>query len=54
MVSTKVQTPCIGLCKLNNGVCAGCGRTVEQITNWLKYTPEQRENIIKALDTVEH
>jgi len=50
MVSGKVQTPCIKLCKLDNGVCVGCGRTIEQIINWLKYTPQQREKIIKQLD----
>lgn len=52
MVSTKVQTPCIKLCKLDNGVCIGCRRTIEQIINWLKYSPQQREKIIKQLDKV--
>jgi predicted Fe-S protein YdhL (DUF1289 family) len=51
MSSTKVQSPCVGLCKLEKGVCVGCGRTLTQIANWLKYTPEKREKIIKELDT---
>ena len=54
MESTEVQSPCIKLCKLKNGVCIGCGRTVKQITHWLKYTPEEREKIIKELDFKTH
>ena len=26
------ESPCIGLCTLDNGVCVGCGRTIEEIT----------------------
>lgn len=50
MQSTKVQSPCIGICKLKDRVCLGCGRTIKQITNWLKYTPAERKKIIKQLD----
>lgn len=50
MESTKVQSPCIKLCKVEKGVCVGCGRTLSQIANWLNYSPEQREKIIKELD----
>ena len=53
MVSS-IKTPCINLCKLKDGTCIGCGRSIEQITNWSKYSPETREKIIKELDTASH
>lgn len=26
------ESPCVGICILENDVCIGCGRTVEEIT----------------------
>ncbi len=46
----KVSSPCIQVCQINaQGVCFGCDRTIEQITNWLKYSEEERVEIIKKL-----
>ena len=30
-------SPCINICKLIDGVCVGCNRTIEQITEWEHY-----------------
>ena len=27
----KIVTPCIGVCKLEDDVCIGCNRTIEEI-----------------------
>ena len=43
-------TPCVRICKLNSQVCEGCYRTIDEIANWLKYTDEQRAEVIKLLD----
>ncbi len=43
-------TPCIRICQLQGNICIGCYRTIEEITNWLKYTDEQRQQIINLLD----
>ena len=32
-------------------MCIGCYRTTEEITNWTKYTDEQREKIIKEIQS---
>lgn len=45
----KIESPCIQKCKLNNGKCEGCNRTLDQIRNWSKYTDEERLKIIKTL-----
>lgn len=42
-------TPCIKLCKLNNGVCIGCGRTIIEITQWPHLTHTERTKIMIRL-----
>ena len=37
-----METPCIKICKLKDGVCYGCGRTTTEIANWSRYTTEER------------
>ena len=27
----KILTPCIGVCRLENDICVGCKRTIEEI-----------------------
>lgn len=50
MSSLGTGTPCIRVCKLENGLCTGCFRTIEEIENWLKYSDEQREQITRILE----
>jgi len=45
----KVTTPCVNICVLEYGVCKGCKRTNKQIRDWLKYTEEQRKEIMETL-----
>ena len=44
-------TPCIAICQIDRDtkVCTGCNRTGEQITNWSRYTDDQRLDIMKTL-----
>ena len=44
-------TPCISVCKIDKETrtCTGCGRSIDQITQWTKYTDEQRQQIMKEL-----
>ena len=49
---SEVKSPCIKVCKHDSaGVCFGCRRTKEEIGNWLKYTNEEREAVIKKTRT---
>ena len=40
-----VQTPCKKKCFYiaKIGICAGCGRTLDEIERWSKYTEDERE-----------
>ena len=42
-----MKSPCIQICKLIDSICIGCFRTTSEITNWTKYTEEEREKVIK-------
>jgi predicted Fe-S protein YdhL (DUF1289 family) len=44
-----MKSPCKKECKLENLVCQGCGRTLDEIKNWVFLTDEQREAIIRRL-----
>lgn len=43
-----VQSPCIRECRIDQvtGFCAGCFRTLREISYWVSYKPEQRERIM--------
>lgn len=43
-------SPCVKICKIaSNGYCEGCNRSLTEIANWVKYTHEQRAEIMSQL-----
>ena len=44
-----MESPCNKICKLEQGICIGCGRTIQEIVDWVKYTDEQRQKIMESL-----
>ena len=46
-----VVSPCTRLCAIDHAsrLCAGCGRTMEEIGNWLRYDDARRRAIMAAL-----
>lgn len=55
-MSTTEQclTPCIRVCKVQEGACIGCGRTLEQIRDWSKMTDRERKYIMEILGYGNH
>lgn len=49
-VLSRPNTPCRGLCShcVGDDICRGCGRTVEEVSDWNSYTPKQRKAIAIA------
>ncbi len=47
-----VQSPCIGICRINtqSGMCEGCWRTVEEIRAWPKMADGQRQQLVLVLE----
>lgn len=46
---TKIKSPCIKVCKIENNTCIGCGRTLYEIQHWMKYSDNERDQIIKRV-----
>jgi predicted Fe-S protein YdhL (DUF1289 family) len=47
-----MKSPCTKVCTLRDGVCIGCGRNLNEIANWSKYTTEERSNILGRLSRI--
>ena len=48
------KSPCVGICNmsLEGNFCKGCGRSIDQIANWLVYTDKQKNEIIKNIKKI--
>ena len=44
-----IKSPCVKICSLEDGVCIGCGRTQDEIREWVIMTDNQREEIMERL-----
>jgi hypothetical protein len=46
-----IDTPCIQVCVIDagTGLCAGCGRTIEEIALWAAMTDAERKRIMRDL-----
>ena len=46
-----IESPCILVCSIDmkTGYCFGCGRTRDEISDWLTMTGEQRSAVIATL-----
>lgn len=47
--SERAPTPCVGECRLTDGICSGCGRTIEEITRWIYYSEADKKKILDRL-----
>lgn len=43
-----IDSPCIAICKLDStqGHCIGCGRTLEEISQWRTATPAWQQDVV--------
>lgn len=40
-----IISPCKKICRIEDTVCVGCGRTLEEITNWTKYNDTMKNEV---------
>ena len=45
----EVESPCVNICLIEEGYCIGCGRTEDQIMEWL-YADDDRK--LEILDEI--
>ncbi len=46
-----IETPCIKICTLDarQGLCLGCGRTIDEITRWATMSTSERTLVMNEL-----
>lgn len=44
-----VQSPCVNICRMKDGLCAGCGRTLDEIAEWSMATDDRRREILARI-----
>ena len=43
---SSVDSPCVGVCRLEAFVCVGCGRTLDEIAKWARMDDEERAAVV--------
>jgi len=43
-----IDSPCTDICTtdLESGLCIGCGRTKQEIENWVSYTDSEKRQVL--------
>ena len=49
MTTTRVDSPCVDLCiyDYDRDFCTGCGRTLDEVSYWNYFTPQEKQQILK-------
>jgi predicted Fe-S protein YdhL (DUF1289 family) len=50
MKKSPIESPCISVCRYDNEVCVGCGRTVDDITNWYDMTDDEKQAVLNRIE----
>jgi uncharacterized protein len=51
MSDAAVASPCVDICRLDaQGLCVGCRRTIEEITEWSRASEARRREILRELE----
>lgn len=48
----EIDSPCVKLCQIHpqTRLCIGCKRSIDEITQWSRYSAEQRRSIMNELN----
>ena len=44
--NSKLKTDCLGICERRSGYCTGCGRTNEEIFDWIILSEKEKAAIL--------
>jgi predicted Fe-S protein YdhL (DUF1289 family) len=45
---SKFKTDCLGICERRSGICKGCGRTNDEIFDWIILSEEEKKIILET------
>lgn len=44
-----VESPCVSICRMKEGLCEGCGRTLDEIAEWSMASDDRRRQILARI-----
>jgi uncharacterized protein len=51
MIELPAASPCVDICRLDaQGLCVGCRRTIDEITEWSRASEARRREILRNLE----
>jgi predicted Fe-S protein YdhL (DUF1289 family) len=50
MKKSPIESPCISVCRYEDEVCVGCGRTVDEVVNWYDMTDNEKQAVLNRLE----
>jgi predicted Fe-S protein YdhL (DUF1289 family) len=50
MVDTSIPSPCIQVCQVENDICIGCGRSVDDIRAWIIMTAAEKTKSLQEAE----
>jgi predicted Fe-S protein YdhL (DUF1289 family) len=50
MKKSFIESPCISICRYEDEVCVGCGRTVDEVVNWYDMTDNEKQAVLNRLE----
>ena len=50
MKKSPIESPCISVCRYDNEVCRGCGRTVDEVVGWYDMTDDEKQAVLNRLE----
>jgi predicted Fe-S protein YdhL (DUF1289 family) len=51
-VTADKDSPCVHVCLMDydRELCIGCHRTLEEITHWINFSPEQKQTVLAQIE----
>lgn len=50
MKHSRIESPCVSICRMENEVCVGCSRTVDDIVNWYDMTDNEKQAVLNRIE----
>ena len=50
MKQSHIESPCKSVCRYENEVCVGCGRTVDEVVGWYDMTDNEKQAVLNRLE----
>lgn len=50
MKRLHTESPCVSVCRYENEVCVGCGRTIDEVVEWYNFTDDEKQAVLNRIE----